>query len=113
MQKTDIDKELESPEYKAEFNRTVTMRESMIMCLLSCFMNANRDTESAKRNFTLRLLDDLIQCVTAMEYLAREGFTNTVKGNFAMFRPTSSIGKLYLTLTIIFNPFSLPGCYIN
>jgi len=79
MQKTDIDKELESPEYKAEFNRTVIMRESMIMCLVFCFMNANRDLESAKRNFTLRLLDDLIQCVTAMEHLAREGFMNSCK----------------------------------
>lgn len=79
MPHIDIQKELESKEYKYEFNRIVSMRQSMTNCLLFCFMNANRDQESAKRNFTLRLIDDLIQSVTSMEYLAKEGFMNVCK----------------------------------
>ncbi|MDB5141166.1 MAG: hypothetical protein JWR12_3082 [Mucilaginibacter sp.] len=79
MQKEEIFKELDSLEYRSEFNRIVSMRESMIDCFLFCFMNANRDQESAKKNFTLRLLEDLIQSVTSMEYLAKEGFMNACK----------------------------------
>jgi len=79
MNKTDIYAELDSPEYKDEMQKTISMRISMIECLLFCYMDTARDSESAQNNFMLRLFDDLIQSVTSVEHLARQGFMNNCK----------------------------------
>lgn len=79
MDKIDIKAELDSPDYKVEFNRTLAMRTSMSQCLLFCYMNTSRHPESAEKNFMLRLIDDIIQSVISMEYLGQEGFMNICK----------------------------------
>lgn len=79
MNKEDIYAELNSPEYKAELEKMVSMRVSMIECLLYCYMDTARDSESARKNFILRVFDDLIQSITSVEHLARQGFMNNCK----------------------------------
>lgn len=75
----DIDKELNSEEYKDELYRLVKMRKSILYCLLFCYMNASRDGISNKKNFFLRMIDDITQSITSIEVLVKEGIINTCK----------------------------------
>lgn len=79
MKKEEIKAELASQEYKEELNRTWIMQQDMLNCLMFCFFNAGRDRENAPRNFTLRMIEGMIQSVTSMRLLAKDGFMNICK----------------------------------
>jgi len=79
MGKIDINKELDSEEYKQEWKRLIEMRQSISYCLMFCFMNASRDGQSNKMNFFLRMIDDIVQSVVSIEILAKEGAVNTCR----------------------------------
>ncbi|MBL7704388.1 MAG: hypothetical protein JNM21_02460 [Taibaiella sp.] len=75
----DIQQELNSEEYKHEWNRLIDMRKSITYCLSFCYMNSARDGISGEQNFFLRILDDIIQSIASIEMLAKEGIMNTCR----------------------------------
>ena len=77
MTKEELNKELESKEYKNELSRIFLLRNSLIQCLLFCYMNSIRDGVSQERNFFLRMVDDIFQSATSISLLAKEGISNT------------------------------------
>jgi len=79
MNEIEIKDELNSAEYKNEWNRLLKMRSSIIYCLSFSFMNSNRDGHSGEQNFFLRMIDDIIQSVISIEINAKEGIINTCR----------------------------------
>ncbi|QDK79451.1 hypothetical protein EXU85_12900 [Spirosoma sp. KCTC 42546] len=79
IDKTAFKEELNSDEYKTEWNRFVEMRKSITYCLSFCYMNSLRDGISGERNFFLRMVDDIIQSVISIEIIAKEGIMNTCR----------------------------------
>ena len=79
MDKAKIDEELNSEEYKCEWDRLVEMRKSITYCLSFCYMNSIRDGVSGDRNFFLRMIDDIMQSVISIEVIAKEGILNTCR----------------------------------
>lgn len=77
MTKEELITELESKEYKEELNRLFILRNSLMQCLLFCYMNSVRDGVSQERNFFLRMIDDISQSATSITLLAKEGVSNT------------------------------------
>lgn len=77
MTKEELNKELESKEYNDELDRLFILRNSLIQCLLFCYMNSIRDGISQERNFFLRMIDDIFQSATSITLLAKEGISNT------------------------------------
>lgn len=77
MTKEELNKELESKEYEEELNRLFIQRNSLIQCLLFCYMNSIRDGISQERNFFLRMIDDIFQSASSITLLAKEGISNT------------------------------------
>jgi hypothetical protein len=76
MTKEELSEELDSDEYKNELNRLYTLKDSIIECLLFCYMNSIRDGISQERNFFLRMIDDIYQSVVSINIIAKEGITN-------------------------------------
>lgn len=79
MDKVKIEEELNSDEYKNEWNRLVEMRKSITYFLSFCYMNSVRDGVSDERNFFLRMIDDITQSVISIEIIAKEGVLNTCR----------------------------------
>ena len=80
MNKTDnLNKELNSVEYKNAWSQFQTMRNCLLHCLLFSYHNTIRDGISDKSNFFLRMVDDITQSTISIETLAKEGITNTCK----------------------------------
>lgn len=79
MNKSKIQEELNSEEYKEEWNRLLDMRKSIFYCLSFCYVNSARDGVSGKRNFFLRMIDDILQSVMSIEIIAKEGISNTCR----------------------------------
>ncbi|MEQ9376337.1 MAG: hypothetical protein RIG68_14225 [Imperialibacter sp.] len=77
MNQTEIDKELDSKDYKFELEKLDVLRNSIIQCLTFCYLNSIRDGISQERNFFLRMLDDILQSVVSINILAKEGISNT------------------------------------
>lgn len=71
--------ELESPEYLEQLSRHEVIWRSFVMYLYFCKMNFSRAGDIARRHFFLRVLDDFIQSVVAINYLCREGIHNTCR----------------------------------
>lgn len=72
-------KEDDAAEISMELRRTTEMRRSVAHCLLFCYLDSNRDGVSGSENFFLRMIDDILQSVVAIEFLAREGMVNTCR----------------------------------
>jgi len=80
MKKTDnLNKELNSIEYKNAWNQFQTMRNCLLHCLLFSYHDTIRDGISDKSNFFLRMVDDITQSTISIETLAKEGIINTCK----------------------------------
>lgn len=75
----EIDKELNSIEYKTAWQQFQTMRNCLLHCLIFSYHNTIRDGISDKTNFFLRMVDDISQSTISIETLAKEGITNTCK----------------------------------
>lgn len=72
-------KEINSSEYKEEWQKHEYMTDSLISCLMYIFLNFGRDRENQPRNFFIRLIDDIIQSLVAIKMLASEGIRNTCR----------------------------------
>jgi hypothetical protein len=80
VNKTDnLNKELNSTEYKKAWRQFQTMRNCLLHCLLFSYHDTIRDGISDKSNFFLRMVDDITQSTISIEILAKEGITNTCK----------------------------------
>jgi hypothetical protein len=79
MDKINIEDEINSEEYKIEWERLVEMRNSIVYCLKFCYLDSVRDGISEERNFFLRMTDDILQSIVSLETLAKEGFVNTCR----------------------------------
>ena len=79
MNKSKIQEELNTKEYKDEWNRLLNMRKSIFFCLSFCYANSARDGVSGERNFFLRMIDDILQSVISIEIIAKEGISNTCR----------------------------------
>jgi hypothetical protein len=71
--------ELESPEYLEQLSRHEVIWRSLGMYLSFCKMNFSRAGDIARRHFFLRVLDDFLQSVVAINYLCREGIHHTCR----------------------------------
>jgi hypothetical protein len=74
----DINEELESNEYKQEWNRHIEMRNNFVYCLKFCIMDSSR-SPNAKHNFFIRLSDDILQSIIPISTLAEQGVRNTCR----------------------------------
>lgn len=79
MNKTILQEELDSDEYKKEWNRLLEIRKSISYCLSFCYINSARDCVSTEKNFFLRMIDDILQSVISIEINAKEGIVNTCR----------------------------------
>ncbi len=75
----DIEKELESPEYKAEYKKHLHINNSLIRCLFFSSMNCSRSKEMKNKLFFLSVIDDILQSSVAIKMLATEGIRNTCR----------------------------------
>lgn len=96
-QTENINKALNSPEYKNAWNQFVTMRNCLLHCLLFSYHDSNRDGISGENNFFLRMVDDITQSTISIETLAKEGIINTCK------RELRYLLELTIKATIIAN----------
>ena len=74
-----IKKELESPDYLEQLQKHEVIWRSLGMYLSFCKMNFSRAGDIAKRNFFLRVVDDFMQSIVAINFLSREGIHHTCR----------------------------------
>jgi len=74
-----IKEELESPEYIEQLDRHEVMWRSLCEYLSFCKLNFSRAGDIARRHFFLRVVDDFLQSVVAINYLCREGIHHTCR----------------------------------
>lgn len=74
-----IKRELESPEYLEQLHRHELMWRSLAMYLSFCKMNFSRAGDIARRNFFLRVMDDFLQSIVAINFLCKEGIHHTCR----------------------------------
>ncbi|WP_417583705.1 hypothetical protein [Nitrincola sp.] len=74
-----LKEELKSPEYFELLHRHEVMWRSLGIFLSFCKMNFSRAGDIAVRHFFLRVLDDFLQSVVAINYLCREGIHHTCR----------------------------------
>lgn len=79
MSNVDINKELESPEYKAEYDKFLFISDSFLQCLLFIYMNCTRSDQLRNKLFFLNVIHDIVQSIFAINILAAEGIRNTCR----------------------------------
>jgi hypothetical protein len=76
MSRIEIDKELQSQEFKDEWNRHEAICNSFLEAVLFCNLNYFRDRINSEVNFFIRVSDDFIQSLIAIKMLSKEGIHN-------------------------------------
>ncbi len=79
MDKSAIERELESIEYKEEWKRHQVINRSLLMCLSFCMMDFGRAPQLSHRNFFTRMAYDIIQSCISIEALAEDGIRNSCR----------------------------------
>lgn len=79
MDKESFDKEINSDEYRREWEKHEYINNSLITGLGIAFLNYGRDTENHQKNFFIRVIDDILQSSFAINKLASEGMRNTCR----------------------------------
>lgn len=79
MAKIDIEKEIETDEYKEEYNRSINMLNSLLQCLIFVKLNCQRDSSLAEKLFFNFIIDDILQSLVAIKMLLTEGIRNTCR----------------------------------
>lgn len=79
MHKLNLEKELESEEYKAEYSRHLDILNSFLRALVFVKMDCSRSENLREKLFCLSVIDDLIQSVVAIKCIAEEGIRNTCR----------------------------------
>lgn len=74
-----MERKIETPEYLEQLTRHEHMWCSLTKYLVFCRLNFSRGGDIAKRNFFVRVVDDLIQSIVAIKYLSSEGIYNTCR----------------------------------
>lgn len=77
-----IDNELESEEYKVEYERHLDILNSFLRVLVFINMDCNRSENLKDKLFCLSVVDDLLQSLVAIRCLAKEGIRNTCRREF-------------------------------
>lgn len=71
--------ELESEDYKKEYDRHLDILNSFLQALVFIRMNCERSTELKNSLFCLSVIDDLLQSLVAIKVLGGEGIRNTCR----------------------------------
>lgn len=79
MSSVDISSELESPEYKVEYENHLYINNSFLQCLSFVYMNCSKNEQLRNQLFFLYMIDDIVQSVVAIKILATEGIRNTCR----------------------------------
>ena len=66
-----IKRELESPDYLEQLHRHELMWRSLAMYFSFCKMNFSRAGDIGRRNFFLRVMDDFLQSIVAINFLCK------------------------------------------
>ena len=74
-----IDNELESEEYKVEYERHLDILNSFLRVLVFIKMDCNRSESLKEKFFCLSVVEDLLQSLVAIRCLAKEGIRNTCR----------------------------------
>jgi len=77
--KIDIDKELESTEYKKEYERHINILNSFMQCLTFTNLNCSRRVDLREKLFFLSVIDDIYQSIVAIKLLSKDGIRNTCR----------------------------------
>lgn len=72
----DIQQELQSAEYKEEYERHLDILNSFLRTIVFIHLNCSRSDKLKNKLFCLSIIDDLIQSLTAIKSLSDEGIRN-------------------------------------
>lgn len=74
--KPNIEEELKSAEYKAEYERHLSIFNSFLQTMVFINMNCSRSESLKNKLFCLSVIDDLLQSLVAIKSLSDEGIRN-------------------------------------
>ena len=75
----DISTELESEEYKEEYQRHLDILNSFLQCMAFIQFDCSRNTTLRNKLFCLSVIDDILQSTVAIKCLAAEGIRNSCR----------------------------------
>lgn len=75
----EISKELESDEYKEEYNRHLDILNSFLRCMFFIQVDCSMSTRLRDKLFCLSVIDDIFQSIVAIKCLAAEGIRNSCR----------------------------------
>lgn len=77
--KPNMEQEMESPEYKAEYERHLSILNSFLRAMVFIRLNCSRSADLKSKLFCLSVIDDLLQSLVAIKCLSDDGIRNSCR----------------------------------